>query len=177
MNRILLIFGILILIICCKSIDIKKNSESEKKDRYINLFAFIGEKISVTEFDPDQNNTRIEIDSVSGDTIEHITIAMDYGFKAKYRVVKNIYNNLKKDTIEFVAYDHYGRPKFEDYGSIILYISKGKLGKEYFHQKYQFDPLLINEDGEWEGFNGESIEELFKKKKNGVFKAREIFYN
>ncbi|TCI90608.1 hypothetical protein [Tenacibaculum sp. M341] len=174
MNRILPILGIIILI-NCKSSKIDLESKLRRKNDSINLFAFIGEKISLTEFDPNENNARIEIDSITGDTIEHITFSMDLGFKAKYKVLKNIFNNLNKDTIEFITYDHYGRPKFEDHKNIILYISKDKNEKEYYHQKYQFDPLIIDEDGTWEGLDGESLEELFNKKKNGVFKARGLF--
>lgn len=168
MNRILTILVILISIISCKSTKIKQKSNFEVLNQSVNLHAFIGEKISIIEFDTNDNKTKIEIDSITGDTIEHITFSMDYGFRAKYKVLKNVFNDLKKDTIEFVVYDHYGRPKFEDYDNVILYISKDQLSKEYYHQKYQFDPLIIDQKGKWKGLNGESIEELFSKKKNEV---------
>jgi len=145
------------------------------KDESINLYAFIGEKISVTEFDPNENNTRIKIDSVSGDTIRRVSYVMDNGFKNKYRVVKNVFNSLQTDTIEFVAYDHYGRPKFENYENVILYISFNKEKGHYYHQKYLFDPLMKTKKGVLKGLNGESVQKLFIEKKNGVLTTRGIF--
>ena len=175
MNRILSIFGILLLVIGCKSTDIKKSSLFEMKDESVNLFAFIGEKISVTEFDPNENNTKIEIDSISGDTIRRVSFSMDNGFKNKYRVIQNVFNDLKKDTIEFVAYDHYGRPAYENYENVMLYISLNKEKGHYYHQKYQFDPVEKTKNGTWKGLKGTSTEKLFKKKKEGVLTARGLF--
>jgi len=154
----------------------QKNSKEEfyQVNDSINLFVFIGEKILVTEFDPNLNNKTIEIDSITGDTIIHTIRVMDAGFNAKYKVVKNVYNNLKTDTIDFVAYDHYGRPGFEKFKTVLLYISKSDDGKYYFHQKYQYDPLIKTRKGIWNGRNRESISELFNSKKE-LFKARGIF--
>ncbi len=150
-------------------------SKTEFNNESVNLYAFIGEKISVTEFDPNENNTRIEIDSISGDTIRRVSYFMDSGFKSKYKVVKNVFNNLKTDTIEFVAYDHYGRPVFENYKNVILYISLNKEKGNYYHQKYQFDPVEKTRNGTWKGLKGETVEQLFTEKKKGVFTARGIF--
>ncbi|CAL2087508.1 hypothetical protein [Tenacibaculum sp. 190524A05c] len=174
MNRILLIFGVLLLIYSCKSTRTEHKSKTLKE--FVNLYAFIGEKISLTEFDPNKNNTKMEVDSITGDTILYHNISIDYAFKAKYKVLEKVYNKFKSDTIEFLVYDHYGRPKFENYEVVILYLSKDKNTNEYYHQKYQFDPITIDLDnGDWIGFEGESIKELFERKKNGVLKARGIF--
>ncbi len=170
------IFPLIILIIAsCKSADLKKGAEFKLNNESVNLYAFIGEKISVTEFDPNENNTRIEIDSISGDTIRRVRFVMDNGFINKYKVVKNVFNDLKSDTIEFVAYDHYGRPGFENYKNVILYISLNKEKGNYYHQKYQFDPIEKTKNGTWKGLNGESVEKLFNEKKNGVLTARGLF--
>ena len=166
---------IVLIIVSCKSVDFKKETEFKLKDESVNLYAFIGEKISVTQFDPNKNNERIRIDSITGDTIRMVTIVMDNGFKNKYKVVKNVFNDLKSDIIEFVAYDHYGRPSFENHKNVILYISLDKKTGNYYHQKYQFDPIKKTKSGTWKGLNGESIESLFKKKKNGVLTARGLF--
>ncbi|WP_139242024.1 hypothetical protein [Aquimarina spongiae] len=89
----------------------------------VNLYAFIGEKLSVIEFDPNENNERMEIDSITGDTLIFKNWVMDNGFKCKYKVLRNVYNELETDTVEFEAYDHYGRPAFENYENAILYLS------------------------------------------------------
>lgn len=175
MNRIFQILLILIILIGCKSTKVGQESEFKMEDDSVNLYAFIGEKISVIEFNPNENTTRIEIDSITGDTIQKMSVGLDYGFKIKYKVVKNVFNDLKTDTIEFVAYDHYGRPKFENYENVILYISLNKKKGHYYHQKYQYDPVQKTKDGTWKGMDGESIEKLFNEKKKGVFTARGVF--
>lgn len=175
MNRIFPILGILIILISCKSTKVGQKSEFKLEDDSVNLYAFVGEKISVIEFDPNENNTRIEIDSITGDTIRRVSYVMDYGFKNKYKVVKNVFNDLKTDTIEFVAYDHYGRPGFENYKNVILYISLNKEKGHFYHQKYQYDAVEKTKNGTWKGLNGESIEKLFNAKKKGVLTARGLF--
>ena len=145
-----------------------------EKDESVNLFVFIGEKISVIEFDPNENNEVKVIDPVTKDTIIKKRHTMDYAFRVKFKVLQNVFNELKTDTIEFVAYNHYGRPGFESYKNSIIYISKNERGGYYYHQKYQFNPLKrVNR--EWQGLKGESIKELFENKKNGVLKARGLF--
>ncbi|WP_405265699.1 hypothetical protein [Cellulophaga sp. Ld12] len=175
MNRQTLILGFLIIFISCKSASVKNESEFKINDDSINLYAFIGEKISIEEFDPNENNTQITIDSISGDTIRKVRHVMDYGFRNKFKVVRNVFNELKTDTIEFVAYDHYGRPSFEKYENVMLYISLNMEKGHYYHQKYQYDPVEKSKNGAWRGIDGKSIEKLFMEKKKGVLKAREIF--
>lgn len=100
---------------------------------------------------------------------------MDLEFDAKYIVKKNIFNKLPSDTINFKVYNHYGRPHFEKHEFVILYISKSVKDSSYYHQKYQYDIVKKSEKGKWEGLNGEPIEELFLKKKNGILKHRKVF--
>ncbi|OEY71719.1 hypothetical protein [Salegentibacter salarius] len=174
MNRTILV-GILILVLSCKSTDLKSEAEFPVVDESVNLYAFIGEKISITEFDPNENPIRIEIDSVTGDTLRFKSFVMDNAFNNRYKVVKNIFNKLETDTVDFVAYDHYGRPGFEDVKDVLLYLSWNEEKGHYYHQKYQFDSVVKNDKGTWTGSNGESIQELFSKKKDGVLTARGIF--
>ncbi len=152
-------------------------SKSEKRnlliDTSVNLYAFVGEKISVMQYDPNSNSNTpisIEIDETTGDTItmRKRSFVMDNAFEAKYRVLQAVYNELKVDTIVFKAFDHYGRPAFENYSTVLLYVSKSKDGSHYFHQKYQFDPLVKSKDGTWKGRNGQSLDKLFNAKKNSI---------
>ena len=75
---------------------------SASVDSSINLYAFVGEKISIVAFDPNKkfrNENPPEIDSVTGDTIMmKMKIFMDAAFIAKYRVVREVYNHLSIDT-------------------------------------------------------------------------------
>ena len=166
---------ILLLINSCKTTDIRTESEFKIQNESVNLYAFIGQKISVTEFDPNENNKRKVIDPISGDTLIQQSYIMDSGFRAKYRIVKNVFNELKTDTIEFIAYDHYGRPGFENFENVLLYISLNQEKGNYYHQKYQFDPLKKTKNGIYRGLKGETIEKLFTEKKNRVFTARGLF--
>ena len=74
---------------------------------------------------------------------------MDSGFRCKYKIVKNIFNHLPNDTIEFIAYDHYGKPGFAEKDTVILYLSKNKIENYYFHQKYQYDNVFKDEKGNY----------------------------
>ncbi len=143
MYRIILTFSFLIIFISCKTIHKNAKTELPKIGTSKNLYAFIGEKISVTEFDPNENNIKIEIDSITGDTIRRVRYVMDNGYICKYLVKRNLYNQIENDTIEFKAYDHYGRPGFENYDKLILYLSKDKEGN-YFHRKYQFESIFLD---------------------------------
>jgi hypothetical protein len=172
MNRLFITLSIgLLLFIGCKSTDKSKESNINTQSASINLYAFIGEKISVIEFDPNA----IKINPNTGDTIQQRGYIMDFGFKAQYKVLGNIFNDLQTDTIDFIAYDHYGRPGFENHQYVMLYISKDKEDGVFYHQKYQYDALVKTRNGTWQGVKGKSIKALFEKKKNGVFKARQIF--
>lgn len=157
-------------------------------NKEVNLFAFVGKKISVIEFNPNEEQIGEKFfDSISGDTIIKKSYIMDLGFKCQYKIIKNVFNNPQIDTIDFVAYYHYGKPKFSDYDTVLLYVSKSNIGDYYFHQKYQFDYLEKNSDSLFYGFQYDKIEkrnkiifknkriatleDLFNKKKNEVFKS------
>lgn len=176
MKRIFLVFGILLLLICCKSPHTKENSLFEMKDKSVNLYAFIGKKISVQKSERDITKTE-KIIGFDGDTVVQKVIYFDQRFEAKYQVLKNIFNELQTDTIEFIVYDHYGRPQFENYENVILYISFDKEEGNFYHQKYQFDPLKKTKNGNWKGLNGESIEKLFNEKKDRILAAHGLFDN
>lgn len=131
-----------------KNIDIDFYEENEK----VNLFAFVGEIISIEEFDPNApKEEKIEIDSITGEKIIRKSYVMDRAFKLKYKVIKNLYNDLKTHTIEFLAYDHYGIPNFSEFKNVILYISKSQKGDYYFHQKYQYNEFHKSKNNEWIG--------------------------
>lgn len=178
---------ILITLNGCSSTKVLKDNFYDE-DSKVNLFAFVGKKISVIPFDPNAEKIDKKIyDSISGETIIKKSHIMDMGYRCKYLIIKNVFNNPKVDTIDFVAYDHYGTPNFSKYDTVLLYISKSTTGNYFFHQKYQFDYLEKNNDGEFYGFTYDkiekkgkiifknktivSLEDLFKKKKETVFQS------
>ena len=167
-----LIFVAIILVGCESAFIItSKNIKHGGANKNINLYAFVGKKISVTEFDPNENQEDVptnnyEIDEETGDTLKIVkkSYVMDRAFKCRYKVVRQMFNYLKTDTVEFIAYDHYGTPGFAERDTVILYLSKSKDGSHYFHQKYQYDNVSRNKKGHYYSypkFNGsESPETL-----------------
>ncbi len=169
---------LLLILVGCKSTNVNKDADFKINNESVNLFAFIGEKISVTEFDPNNpKNIKIEIDSITKDTLRFESYVMDNGFNCKYKILKNVFNEIKNDTVEFKAYDHYGRPGFENYENVLLYLSRNEEKNEYYHHKYIFDAIKKDKNGKWKGLKGESIEKLFNEQKNGYLKARGVFEN
>ena len=156
------------------------------EDKSVNLFAFVGKKISVIEFDPNaKKEEKTSIDSLTGEKKIDRSYVMDLGFRCKYLIQKNVFNRLETDTIDFVAYDHHGRPNFEKSEFVLLYISKSQKGNYYVHRKYQYDYLRKNSEGIFLGFiytikkskkfiryknrRIASLETLFKQKKKEFF--------
>ena len=100
------------------------NGESNK------LFAFVGQKISV-------------------DNLPYREGLMDGGFKAKYKILQKVFGNFSQDTIEFVAYDHYGVPPFSKFDNVLLFVSADS--GTYYHQKYMYNDVYLTKDGKWAG--------------------------
>ena len=138
----------------------------------VNLFVFVGQKISVIKLE--QTPSIDWIIGLDGDSAKIVNVTFDQGFIAKYKIITNVFNKLELDTIEFKAFDHYGRPAFEKTKFVMLYLSYSEEDSSFYHQKYQFDEVKKTK-GIWIGKNGKSLKELFDIKKNGVFKNRGIF--
>lgn len=153
-----------------ENIEMDFYEENEK----VNLFAFVGEIISIEEFDPNApKEEKIEIDSITGEKFIRKSYVMDKGFKLKYKVLKNLYNNLKTDTIEFLAYDHYGIPSFSEFKNVILYISKNQKDNNYFHQKYEYNEFHKSKNNEWIGLlNFGSVSRIEEALKLNLKKVR-----
>ncbi len=151
--QIVIIALLSVFMSCHSSVNVSKDISVGSINDSINLYVFIGEKISVEEFNPNINNeiTGKEIDEETGDSVSVIKqhYVMDYAFRCQYKVVKNIFNNLPNDTIEFVAYDHYGKPAFSERDVVILYLSEDKKDSHYFHQKYQYDNVFKDKNGNY----------------------------
>lgn len=106
-------------------------SQKNKKPLYV----FHGEKISVERFEPE---------------VEEGVIMMDLAFKAKYKVINNHFATVPADTIEFIAYDHYGNPSFSHKTNVLIYITRND-SMQFYHCKYMYSNLYKTEDGNWAG--------------------------
>ncbi len=130
-----LLFPLFILsaltISCSNKKPLIKKDESNENERNNNLFVFVGEKIEVKDLPQDEGS-------------------WDGKFSAKYKILQSVYGNYSGDnTIEFIAYDHYGTPDFSNYKNSLLFVSK-RNGK-YYHEKYQFHSVYKTKDNRWAG--------------------------
>ena len=107
-------------------IDFVKNYNGENNK----LFVFVGQKTSV-------------------DNLPHREGSMDGGFKAKYKILQKVFGNFSRDTIEFVAYDHYGIPPFSKFENVLLFVSADR--GTYFHQKYMYNDVYLTKESKWAG--------------------------
>lgn len=103
-----------------------ENPEVEGK-----LFVFIGEKISV----------------IDDGNLEYDYLMRDSRFKAKYKVLEDICGDYDKDTIEFIVYDHYGKPQFSDYENVVLFVHE--YNDTFYHAKYLFYDVYKTKRGDW----------------------------
>lgn len=134
-NKILLLIGIApaMLIGCkptpCADVLFKKDTtiESERKNT---LFAFVGEKIEVTDLPYEDGS-------------------LDNGVRGKYKILQRVYGCYPGDTIEFSAYFHEGHPEFSRYKNVLLFVSK--IDSEYYHEKYQYNDVYMTRSGKWAG--------------------------
>ncbi|TYA66001.1 hypothetical protein FUA24_24270 [Seonamhaeicola marinus] len=116
------------------------------------IYAFVGKKISMESYDPPKKDEyRV---NKSGDSVKVKYIKFDQGFKLKYKVIQNIHNEIKTDTIEFIAFDHYGIPPFSKYEHVLLFMTKEK--EQFVHCKYQYFGLYKTESGRWAGIYDKS---------------------
>lgn len=101
-------------------------------------------------------------------------VSWDNRYEAKYTLIKNVYGELKTDTIDFIIYDHYGAPPFSKYKHVLLFLSEhcGKL----YHEKYQYFDVYPTVDGRW-ARPGDPYElEFDKKKLSRTVKAKKIAF-
>jgi len=82
--------------------------------------------------------------------------ALDSRSLAKYLIVKNIYGNFKKDTIQFTSYIHSApleqnyipfKTSFADYDYCLLYVLQYK--GELIQVKYLYDDVYMTKEGKW----------------------------
>ncbi|WP_285055347.1 hypothetical protein [Pedobacter ginsengisoli] len=105
-------------------------------DKNPTLYVFIAEKIGAKYAPPNycpENG--------------HSWISKDSRYQAKYKILENIYGDYSKDTITFMAFDHYGEPPFLNYKYVMLFVSEhcGQL----IHEKYQYFDIYPTADGRW----------------------------
>lgn len=107
-----------------------KKDTTHQYEKENTLFAFVGEKISISPVPPKPDD-------------------FDKAIKAKYLIIKRIYGNHEGDTVEFEARDPYGQFEFPMYNHALLYVSEyeGTL----YQEKFLYDAVFKTKDGRWAG--------------------------
>jgi hypothetical protein len=118
------------------------------QSRKDSLIVFVGEIIEV-KYSPEEEKTVTDTIMTNGKktVVERVTISMDNRYVAKYKVLQMVYGTFKEDTIEFSAYDHYGKPGFSNYKTALLFVSNHN--GELYHQKYQYFDVYLTTDNKW----------------------------
>ena len=98
------------------------------------FLAFVGQKVSVEEYEP-------KLDSGE--------VAFDHAFRATYQVLDVVFGVYPRAEISFRAFDHYGYPEFARYDTVMLYLTR--YDNIWVHEKYQFDRVHFTADRRWAG--------------------------
>ena len=143
------------------------------------LYVFIGKKIKIWQSPSSYCNVG----------------AIDSRAIAKYLVIKNIYGDFKKDTIQFTSYTHSYpmiqnyipfKGSFAEYDYCLLYVLQYK--GELIQIKYLFDDVYMTKEGKWasplkpKGLFNTISPDLFKPEKINFitpieFEYEDIFFN
>ncbi|MCI9843698.1 hypothetical protein [Flavobacterium pectinovorum] len=111
----------------------------EHPEKPTKLYVFVGKKIKAWNSPPG-----------------HCNLPSDSRTLAKYEVVKNIYGDYPKDTIQFTSYAHSAplpqnyspfKSSFLEYDYSLLYVLQYK--DELIQVKYLFDDVYMTKEGRW----------------------------
>ena len=129
-NRTICILVVLLFAGCSNSQPVynEEYSSLEPKD----LVAFVGRKISVTEFEPEN---------------EEGLIILDLAFLAEYQVLQQFSGEKLPSKVKFEAYEHYGTPDFSKHDIALLYLFQDE--NNYYHVKYIYDQVIQSENDQW----------------------------
>ena len=137
------------------------------------LYVFIGKKIKIWHSPSSHCNG----------------FPLDYRAISQYEVVKNIYGDFKKDTIQFTSYVHTSplrqdyfpfKGSFGDYDYCLFYVLEFK--GELIQIKYLFDDVYMTKEGKWasplkpKGLFNTISPDLFKPKKINFITPIEFEY-
>lgn len=97
-----------------------------------NVYVFVGQKLKV-DYEPEPYYCNVE--------------TMDSRFNAEYKILEKEIGQYNKDTISFTVFDHYGKPAFSKYETVLLFVSE--YCDKLFHEKYQYFDLYKTADNKW----------------------------
>lgn len=80
-------------------------------------------------------------------SIVKLSMRADPRYEARYKVLDMVEGTHEGPTLDFVAYDHYGRPAFLRFDTVLLFVVSHS--SEWVHSKYLYYPVHRTTDGDW----------------------------
>jgi hypothetical protein len=108
------------------------------------LLGFVGSPIFLQERAKD---VTVEIKDANGVSVERKMPAFDTRYEARFKVLDAIAGTHDSPTVDFVAYNHYGRPYFHKPDHVLLFLERFE--DSWVHAKYLFYPVQRTTDGDW----------------------------
>ena len=108
------------------------------------VMAFVGNKVFVEERAKPEY---MDIEMPDGSIVTRSLPAFDTRYEARYEILDMVEGSHEELTIDFVAYDHYGRPSFPHINPVLLFVVSHD--SEWVHSKYLYYPVRRTTDGDW----------------------------
>lgn len=120
------------------------------QSRKDSLIVFVGEIIEV-KYSPEEKKEVVDTVIRNGKKTVRTqsSLIRDSRYIAKYKISQMVYGVYNEDTIEFIVYDHYGKPDFSNYKTVLLYVSN--YNGQLYHEKYMYSNVYKTTDGRWAG--------------------------
>jgi len=114
------------------------------------LFVFTGKKISIKKVRDFVDNETLIDSIVVNDSVVYVEIPnviQDYKYKGRFKIIDQFEGNLKEKEIEFVLYNHYGKPKLQKSNIYLLFVIK--INGEYQLLRYAHHRVYETTNGEY----------------------------
>lgn len=129
----------------------------ENPGEYGKMLVIIGEKIDVKE-------------------LPSAEVSMDGKYLSTFKILEIVCGKYAKDTISFIAYDHYGYPGFSRSEHSMLFLSD--CDSIVYHHKYMFYDLYKATDGRWaSSYHSDDYWRTKTIKPDSIEFAGEVSYN
>jgi hypothetical protein len=159
-NVALVYLTVLVILSACSSATSKLELSKKDQDKSTannELIVFIGDKISFKYFPPtpaEKEIERIEDEANAKKTgVQAVRIALSVRMKARYKVLDMISGKDRSQEIDFVAFDHFGKPAFAKRSPVLIYLGINDMGYYQIRGVYAF--VYPSKDGRWVYCNSE----------------------
>jgi len=108
------------------------------------ILAFVGKKIFIEKKNIDEY---IDFELADGSTIKRKIPRWNDRFETRYKVLDVVEGSYEGASIDFENYDHYGRPTFPKFETVLLFLIND--GGEWVNTSRTFFPVQRTSDGDW----------------------------